>query len=329
MKQGVLITLLLGLFFLPTTVFGYTEETTGGSLIASVFPANPEPFETVIVELDTAPQSYAGATIDWIVNESPVPTPSPANRLSVTLGDAGTITTIIAVVTRRSDLPVTKSIGINPGSVNLLVDPITYTPHGFRGAPRTTQESTVRLTALPLLREIGGNSVSPEDLQFTWRESSVVVAQGKGVNSLELEAPLTIGSKNISVTVENTSGSISAREQITLRATEPEILFYREHPSRGTLYARTLGARAIEEQEINVRAEPYYFSFGDPLDFTWTVNGEEAQPDERDSRIITLRNTSTKSIEAVVSLAITNLRSLFQESETTVVLNFGPRQFEF
>ncbi|MDP3989448.1 MAG: hypothetical protein Q8P93_04405 [bacterium] len=313
----------------PSGVLGYTEITKGGVLATEVIPFAPKPGQQVIVRLDTSPGSFDGATVGWRINGVPATSGVAGNELRTFVGALGTVTTIEAVVDRTSDLPIVKTIEINPATAHILVSPDTYTPPGYRGAPEVTPGSSVTLTALPVMRTATGNTVESKDISFTWRNAGGVVAEGRGINTVAIDAPETGVSREVIMMASVNNNEIVAIEKIAISSVSPEVLYYHEHPTLGTMRGSPITTTRFTDEEVTVRAEPFFFSYNDSLDLSWSVDGNNVLPDGNDPYLVTVRRANDQPAEALIDLLIENTTSVLQRARSSFVLLFGSRDFRF
>jgi len=251
------------------------------------------------------------------------------NEITVRVGDIGTITRIKATVIRRADRPVVKTITINPATINILISPDTYTPYWYAGAPEVTAGSTVTLTALPIMRTTTGRSIATDEIDFIWRSGGEVLTHSLGENSIVFTALSSGLPREISVQATAGDGEAVAIEKIIITPVSPEIFFYQEHPTLDTRRGTNIEAIPFTDQEITIRAEPYFFSHGDILDVIWSVDGVGVSSSERDGRLLTVRRASDRAAQVIVDLVVENTIKIAQRVRSSFVLLFGQRTFGF
>lgn len=329
MKRILFTCALIALLITPAVSSAYSESTRGGNLSVQVYPKYPAPSSRVTLELDLTSSLFDGAGVYWEVNGEPTPSGLKPGILETTVGNSGTVTTITAVVSPRTTQEIVKTIQINPASVDILIDPQTYTPPSYTGGARPTNGSTIGASAIVRARTTQGATIDQNTLIYTWKNNSeTIVNEELGTISTNFETPVQ-GKTTVSLEVRDQTGAIGAYKEVTITPTSPQILFYEEHPTLGTQYQQILGQKNITQDEITVRAEPYFFSTSGQLTHAWSVNNTSASPKIENANLLTIRRPEGSSIQSNLSLIVKNISQLFQEGRASVTLTFGSQQFTF
>jgi hypothetical protein len=123
---------------------------------------------------------------------------------------------------------------------------------------------------------------------------------GKGKSSFRVISPQTGSKAEIKVVVSSPGESIVAEKKVTLKPTQPEILFYEETPFTGPKTEKILPNKIIlTEKEYSLWAGIYNFSLNDVLTYTWTQN-DKAINDAKNSITLAKKEAGTSKINFLV-----------------------------
>jgi hypothetical protein len=114
--------------------------------------------------------------------------------------------------------------------------------------------------------------------------------------------------------------------EITIVATQPQILLYYKDPLRGVVWDQALPQGiALGSKEITLQAEPYYFAASQFPAFSWTLNGEDTSGPQSAQGVLTLRQTGSGSGTALlgVSAQNNNVDQFVQSAEAALQFVFG------
>lgn len=316
---------VLGLFCAPGNISAQGADT----LSIQVDPQAPGPRAEVVVRLSAFPPlSLPDSTVSWSVNGTPLGSGIGVSRFTFTMGALGEVTTLAVRVAPRGGVPVERVLRFSPGELELVVEPLTYTPPFYQGRPLLTPGALVRLVALPVILGSSGARVPSEDLSFVWERNGerVVSASGIGKDTYTFRSNQLLEAEEVRVLATRPDGTLAAERVVRIPIEDPVVRFYAEDPLRGILYGRALeGEVVVAEQEFSIVAEPYFFSGESRTSFDlswgWNLNGK-AVSQERGG--LTLRGGEGGG-EALLSLAIGNEipARVLQEAGKTLRILFG------
>lgn len=218
---------------------------------------------------------------------------------------------------------------MRPEEVDILWQAYSSVPPFYKGKALAPSAGLVQLTAIPNLIDQNGKKLNPNDLVYTWSQRGVVLgnASGYGKQSIVLEnGQIPERLLNVSVSVSSFDKVISARKDINVPLSESKIIFYKKHPLEGLIYNKNIRNNfIIDDSEIEIFAEPYYFSLDDiiknQVTYRWKVNNKDINiPLNEQGKSITFKKEGDSGL-AKVSLEIRNTNipfRIFQSAEKTV-----------
>ena len=223
--------------------------------------------------------------------------------VAVTLGKAGSITTISATIA-SGGTNYTQSLAIQPQDVSLVAEPISSAPPLYPGKPSVPLEGSVRVIAVANLRDSKGKAVSPSSLSYSWSVDGTQIANSSGIGkaAIVVASPLQYRARSVSVAVTNFDGSLAGGATISLAPLDPIVRVYANDPLLGIRYDHALfGSYSISGTESSLYAAPFSFptTGGAPL-VQWFLNGSAAQT----GNSITLRPTGSGQGNASLSLVV-------------------------
>ncbi len=328
MNARVLLVILLLLAAFPLAAHGITDTTFGGSLSARMIPENPGPHTQTTVRLTSVEVDLKAANISWFLDGKRAKSGINAHEHTFRTGKIGEQAVLEIAVTADSGQIITKTITIVPQSVSVLSQANTYVPPLYRGKALASPDSSVRLTAVPDVRRASGARIPTRSLMYRWYDGFRSIGEGVGTQTIVVTAPTPPAQSDIRVIVSDTLGELVAERSFALESQAPSILFYQEHPSRGTLYEHALVAIDLTGEEEVIRAEPLFFSLEDVISFKWRLAGAPASADPEDLRLITLRNESGKAGLSILELIAQNTDKFLQTARRAIGVTFGRRAFE-
>ena len=305
--------LLCCVLFYPTAVSlaQFSGNVTGESVSINLDPQYPNPGETVTANFDDYAINSAGGTILWFIDG--VEGVTFRNQRSITLVTpaVGTSITLTARVTfeNRPSLETTKTI--SPVYLDIIIEPLTYTPVFYAGRALPVHGSLVNLTAL--MSDKSG-LVSPANYSYSWilNDTSIFGGARKGGNRAQITIPY--GRNQImTVTIQNALGKTIARRVISIPVVDVNLEFY----EMSTLYG--FSHRAVGES-VNlvgggstIRAVPYNLdvrAVRSSLYSKWSLDGRPVNQDSNDPFEINLKPGNGGSSQ--VKFELRNLSNLLQ-----------------
>jgi hypothetical protein len=276
-----------------------------------ISPAYPHPFETFTVELSSYTTDLDQAYITWSIDGIVQASDYGMKTFQSQAGASGVAQTISAAIAVGNESYI-KSFTVTPGKVDIFWEAIdASTPPFYRGKALPAAGGVVRVFAIPDITNMSGERIAPDTFDYTWSRNGftrdVRNQSGYGKSTLSLRKDILTDNETVTVLVESQSLKITGSASIVIPATEPEIIFYAQHPLYGTLYASALeGPVTIPEgEETTIIAEPYFFSRDNmsDLSFEWFANGKPATPRWDYPNALTIE--ASEGARGIVPLSIT------------------------
>lgn len=320
MRFGLFTTLILALL-LPVAV---SAQSLGGlgstdSFTLSISPQYPLPYSQAIISLLSGSVDLANATVALSVAGKNIYT-GAVQPVAVTLGGAGSITTIKATVTANGT-NYSKTLTVQPQDVVLIAEPISSVPPLYPGKPSVPLEGSVRIVAVANLKNASGKVFDPKALSYSWTVNGTKIANSSGIGktTIIVASPLQYRAGTVSVSVTNQDGNLAGGAAFSLTAVGPSIRIYENDPLLGILYDHALSGRySINGVEATLYAAPFSLPTTSGVPFIqWFLNGSIAQI----GNSITLRPTGSGKGSASLSLVASSGDSA--KATTNLSLIFG------
>lgn len=318
-------TVILSLFFIClTTLFAslVTKETfaqfsgsiTGSAVSIAINPQFPNPGETITASLDDYSIDTTGATITWLLDGNELSAIRNNRTVTLTAPAAGKTMVLTAGLTFSNKPSIKASVTITPLYVDVIVEPLTYTPVFYAGRALPVHDSLVNLTAL-VHGSDGQMAVSGLTYNWLLNGNSVYGGPRNGNNRAQITVPYGRNSV-ITLSVTDTTGKLVARRLISIPSVSVDLEFYEV----STLYG--LSQKAIGPtlpligQSSTVRAVPYYLdnrAVNNSLYTQWYVNNQKTDSGSDDPFEINLRPAGSGS--TIINFKVRNPLSLLQGDE--------------
>jgi hypothetical protein len=295
MKSRLKLTIFLLSFTLAVLIPAITHAQVPSSIdgvMIDTYPTAPAPRQSTTVSVDSYATDLSSASIIWLVDGKEFAKGTGKKSITVTAPPLGKVMSVIAVIMTVEGREVRKGITIKSGGVDLIWETDGYIPPFYKGKSLYAYQNTVRFTAMPHFAGPNGTELDPSTLVYKWTDNDQVVLDqsGYGHQTLTLQKDLPL-SLEVQVEVSTKNGSDKAIKTISLDPGNPNVSFYVDDPLYGTLYNKSVsGQLSLTNQELNILAVPYTFSFSDhyPLTYVWSINDAE-RPDLSTNQLITLR----------------------------------------
>jgi len=219
---------------------------------------------------------------------------------------------------------------VNGNSVELLVEPKTYIPAFYKGAPLFTNQSTVKIIAFPKVIA-DGKLVSSSNLNFTWKNNDIIFSNSSGIgkDTLTFNSGLLFEDPNITLDVYDSNKKLVASNSVVLNIRDPQILFYESDPLYGVLFNKNLNVfyNLGTKEELRIVAKPLSFSVSNDtssdLTYDWTVNGSKTELSGRKNTLLLRQSSTNESGATPISLTISNTANDFQSATKNLEITFG------
>ena len=324
MKKIILFTFLC--FTLPAVALAQINPQ---DISVSISPELPEPGDTVSVDVESFVTDLNRAQITWRLDGSEIAKQVGQKEISFTAGPIGTTHTLVITAVTADSGVISKTISISPATVDLIWESTnSYVPTFYKGKALNAHEGEVTVLALPYFVDARGAQVNPQSLVYNWKVNNKpqLAASGFGKDSFSFAGPTLYRATDISVDVESTNNDFRARRTITLRAQAPKILFYKQDPLLGEQLLNPIsgGTINLDQNEITVRAEPYFFSDisdTNQVAYDWKIDGRDVVT-VGDRNVLTLRKPEEGEGRSVISLEIKHLPKLLQFARESFMARF-------
>jgi hypothetical protein len=318
MKKDVKILVAMAVLI----VFGIFNQTQAiDDFFAEFSPENPGPNTTVSAKANSYSFDINRASISWIVNGQTKLKGTGEKNFSFQTGDIGSVTKLSVLITTEKGASFRKDFSFRTADVDILWEALTYTPQGYKGKALATSESLIRITAVPHFPE----SVSPSKLIYDWSVDfkNKPDVSGLGKRTFLLKSAQVFQENKISVSVSNYDRSVIAKKNISIKISQPKIIFYEENPLEGTRFNQVLQKDfQMASDTINIRAEPFFFSTINlkNLLYEWAMNNQKILP-ETFSNILSLAR-GEQSGKSAIGLKISNPINIMQFAENSLQINY-------
>ncbi len=321
MIPQVLLFLFLSFFLVPFAL--YAQSPIGGvATMLTLTPATPQAGQQFTVRVDAYSYDMARAHISWSINGKVAAEHAGEQQITLSAPALGTPLSIVAKVTEASGAVHTATKIVTPNALDIILESDTRVPGFYRGRALPSAGSAVRLIAFPSLYTAKGIAVRPDAIIYTWEINNKVAKAGPGQNTLTMTMPIT-GTMLVGVTVESADGS--ARQSILeeIPASEPLNLFYEDNPLHGLSQNALPLEFTLVQDEISIRAEPYFVSrdIFNNATYEWTIADAKVQNSNTDPQTLTLRKTGGTG-SSRVGFSIRNLSSLLQAASSAFTVYF-------
>lgn len=328
-KEIKQILLAIGIFLIIVVFFnqsyvGGQGLDTGESFFVNFEPETPGSNTEVETELRSYSFDADRAYIIWSVNGEVRLEGRGKKNFSFKTGDIGTQTSLNISVIPQTGASQSKSFSFIPADIDFLWEAQTYTPPSYKGKALPVAGSIVKITAIP--RFSSGAIAKSSSYIYKWQLDfkNQPDQSGAGKNSFIFKMDNLFSKKTISVEVSDYQKTNIAKNSIKIGNDKPKIIFYEEKPLEGTQYNKAiLGEFELKAPEINIKAEPYFFSKGDiyNLSYQWTMNNKNIESEEFPN-ILSLKTDGSKG-ESLIGLRISNPLNIFQAAEKSLKIKFG------
>lgn len=327
-----LFTILLGVGALISTPSNIFAQQLYDSFTIETTPVSPAPGQNVVVEVKSLSSDIAHADIAWYEGSTLIKKGNGLSQITVTAPKNGTSMKISAVIKTSDGTSSTQAITLRSGEVDISWEALTYTPPLYQGRSIYTNQSNIKIVALPNLRDKNGRLIPPDDLIYKWKKDATVLGSlsGYGKQTLILKGEIVPRPFLITVDVASRDNSVKGQGFMNVDALDPEVIFYEEDPLYGVLYNRAVGEQFALKNETKLTAEPYYFSVtnkeASALRYIWSINRLE-QNDIPGASLI-LRPKGDVEGASLISVRIDNLRDILQSGSNEISAYFSKKQQE-
>jgi len=282
-------------------------------------PDTPGPNATVSASIISYSFDVNRANITWVLNGKTKLQGTGQKNFSFVTGNLGTRTDISVSITAEGGIQLKKNFSFQAADVDILWEALNYTPLAYKGKALAVSGSMIKITAIPYFPE------SSSRLIYEWQidYKNFPDVSGTGKNSFVFKSADIYNANKIGLTVSNYDRSVVAKKSIDIEIGAPKIVLYEESPLEGTKYNRALaGDVQLEQDEITVRVEPYFFSIRDlgKLSYEWLMNGEKVFSEEFSNAFSFRKGES--SGRSLVNVKASNPSNILQYADSSLEINY-------
>jgi hypothetical protein len=300
----------------------YAQIPVGTGTMITLSPSSPAPEQSFKARVEAYSYDLPRSRISWSVGGSARAEYDGMQEIALQAPALGTPMTIAVTVTEQSGAVHSVKRVVVPSAVDIIAEGLTRIPHFYRGRALPSAGSDVRLVAMPSLYTASGAPVAPSGLLYTWRIGGQLAQSGPGRQSVTATMPQS-GPLSVEVTAETADGSASHTSITEIEPAEPRMRFYEDNPLHGLSQNALPTEFTLLEDEISVRAEPYFVSPGifNNARYEWSINNAPVQNPNTSPETLTLRKTGASG-SALVAFSIRNLSSLLQAASGAFTVSF-------
>ena len=282
-----------------------------------ISPQNPGPYEVVTIQAQGYTYDLNRTTITWYINGEQVLQGIGRTRIQFETGAIGEPVTVRMDAVTQAGTRFSETVTLTPAHLDIAWESNTYTPPFYKGKALHSASTFLTFIALPTFIRKNGTIIPPEELVYKWKlgARTLVDQSGYGRQSIQLKNEKFIQPMTITVEVSDADNLFFAKKKLRAPVTQPEIVFYENHPLLGILYNHALSGNIdLVNQEITVLAEPYFFEGFDRSDIaferTWRIDQNIVTAGES----ITLRPVGTAAGTSFVDLTMRSTSNILQSA---------------
>lgn len=265
--------------FLPTFTFAAEFSLEDIKTTIEATPKNPRAYENVFLTINSSFVDTSRAEITWSLDGKIILKGIGAESLQFKTGASGKLNKIGVVIKTLDGKIIYKDLVISPSDVDLLWEAYTYTPPFYKGKALDTQESLIKIVAIPQMLDKNGNRLPVEDLVYKWKTKGELrtEASGFGKNILVFRNDIVPVKENIEVEVSSVDNSSTANESLILTITDTKPIIYENNPLLGILFNKALlNTVYMGDSEMRLSVFPFFFSAlldEQKATYSWKMNG--------------------------------------------------------
>jgi hypothetical protein len=331
LKRFINISLILGIgmMILPAVSSAQmnvdTSYALSNELGVEIIPTYPRPNETVFVNLTLYTGDLNSANITWYKNGKSVLSGKGETRYSFRTGNVGEETKIEIVVNLLNGGSFSKTFTLNPASVDMVWEAISYVPPFYKGKALHPMQGSLKLVAMPEFVK-NGRRIPPQNLIYEWsnRTEAYQSQSGYGKNVVVLNGSILGRSENIEVLVTDPVNNLVAQGFVDIAPVDPEIVFYENNPYYGHIFDKALtGSFNLDAGEVQILAAPFYFTkeSSGGLKYEWRLNGQTV-PDLSGSMTAIFRKPEGESGQSAISLQVAIDNRILQQADNGLTIVF-------
>ena len=290
-----------------------------------IIPTYPRPNEGVWINLTLYTDDLTTADITWYQDGKSVLSGKGEVKYSFRAGPIGQKTDIEVKIKLLSGISFTKTITLNPASVDVVWEADSYVPPFYAGKALHPRQGVLKLVAMPEFVK-NGQRIPPQNLVYKWSNNDTVYQDqsGYGKNIVVVNGSLLGKPESIDVLVTDPVNNMVAQGFLDIAPVDPQVVFYQNDPYYGDIFDSAIANPFnLKADQVQVLAAPYYFTneASGYLQYVWELNGQ-TMPDLSGSRTAIFKKPEQQSGQSVVSLQVTNTNRILQEADGSLTMQF-------
>lgn len=297
------------------TGFAQTDQTT-----LKLEPEFPKPGELVTISLNSYGSSVYNSNIVWRYDGELVADATNKRTIQVVAGDFGEKNTVVASLVSQSGSERQVSTAIEPGYIDIVIEPQTRVPNFFKGRALPSIGSSINATAL-----VNNGNSNQSNLIYTWRLNNKVLANGpiRGTNQITFEMPR--GSQStLSLEIINVNGEVVGRKAIILDSVRPELVFYESNALYGSSHNSIVNSLILLGANATILAEPYFIdsrTYNNPDISEWKIDNSSRTVSAGNPYEITIQKLQDGG-SSRVNFHVRSTTEVLQGAEDSIEITF-------
>jgi len=324
MLRRFLILIIVFISFLGTSAFAQVHNS---DITLIVTPDNPKANENVRATVSSYIINAKSAYFSWKVDDEIKSAGIGKDSFSFTLGSLNSQTTLSVTVDTTEGSSYNQSMTFYGAQVDMLWEAVdSYAPPFYKGKTLVAKEGEFKVVAMPSIYS-QNQKINPNTLSYTWTKdgNGQQLASGFGKSSFVYKNSFIENANKIEVEVSNINKNITVESNIILAPFNPKVLFYKKDVFGLRTEKALDNSFFITKEGENVGVAPYFFSPKNinsaDLKIDWYLNNAPVKGSISKTEL-SVKPEIDKSGTAVMKVIISNLKTLFQESEKNINVNF-------
>ncbi len=272
MRQFSLCILALFLIFCIGGRALAQEVTQAADIAIEMTPGNPAPGQTVTLRAISYSVDLSRSRLTWTYTGKTVTAGIGATQISVIAPASGQLATATVTASTSGINPISSSVTLRPGSVDLLWEGAqSSVPPFYKGRPLFSNGGLLRVVAIP-------TSSAPSQLSYSWARNDSALQNVSGLNRSSIVVEHTIFNTTERIGVTAGGGTFQGAATLSLQPRAPGVVVYKK--DEGFIDLANGSGQGVVSNDTGVIAlfEPLFFTLKnnrlDDLSFRFTSGGE-------------------------------------------------------
>ena len=287
---------------------------SNSSIIVS--PKAPGPNAPAQVSIERLALETLGGSVRWFVDGVEMVSAQDKPSIEIMTRETGRQTLVEVRVGSGSGRDEVMTAMITPARLDLIVGSDSSVPSFYKGRALPGLNSQISVQAFVF----GASNPGPYSYRWFVNGNEVLGTAGNRTGQIVVTPNLSI-EMAVEVEVTDRLGDVVAAGSTLIPLATPEIHFYESNPLQGLIPAVLTSPYYFLNEEITLRAEPYYFA-GPRSGFAieWQIDNRKTES-EGDPLQLTLLKTQEEG-EAWVELDIINKNNYLETAEAGLQITY-------